>query len=120
MGDFPCFSRFAEKLGYTNWQASTGVISRFNLRKNIVSKKVTGESASVNPDSEDEDSVGTTPIPINTTVALQQLSNVLSFCQQSGFPSHILDSFSNIEDHIIQNQVKRFNTQAKITDFFPK
>ena len=41
-------SRFAVQLGYEHFEASSGFLSRFTMRNALVSKKASGESASVN------------------------------------------------------------------------
>ena len=45
--------RFAEQLGYENFEASNGFLQRFTERKGLVSKKIAGESASVNKEETD-------------------------------------------------------------------
>ena len=40
--------RFASQLGYNNFEATNGFLHRFNERKGLVSKKASGERASVN------------------------------------------------------------------------
>ena len=97
--------------------ATTEPLDDESIISRIISRRDPQPSA--DSDSEDEDEATAQQcIPSNTGAALQTLSGLRSFCQQTSLPPHVLDMFTTLEDHLISQQVQRFNTRKKITDFF--